>query len=132
MTDTNLNRAAKIAGYDDWSDVLPFKASFISKSIQAHAATLDELDAAKAELEAFKREVSDAVCELIDDLRFHFDIPADVTALTKLRPFIITKPDPLIDAVCSTFGADIAGPGDADKFRAALAARGLEIREIDQ
>ena len=49
--------------------------------------------------EAFKREVSDAVRELIEDLRFHFDIPADVTALTKLRPFIIAKPDPLVEVV---------------------------------
>lgn len=47
-----------------------------------------------------------------------------------LRALILPKPvDPLVEAICKTFGADIAGPGDIDKFRAELAKRGLTIVE---
>jgi hypothetical protein len=47
-----------------------------------------------------------------------------------LDRFIIseTKPDPLVDVLADTFGASLI---DADELRAALAARGLEIREND-
>jgi hypothetical protein len=39
--------------------------------------------------------------------------------------FIIPKPDPLADVLADTFGASLI---DADELRAALEARGLEIR----
>ena len=38
----------------------------------------------------------------------------------------LTKPDPLADVLADTFGASLI---DADELRAALEARGLEIRE---
>jgi hypothetical protein len=64
--------------------------------------------------EAFKQEVSDAL------LRYH--APSHVPH--GLQGFIITKPDPLVD-VLKDFGGFMP---DAEDFRAALEARGLEIR----
>ena len=71
--------------------------------------------------EAFKREVSDAVEEIAKVWG-----TAD-PAWGYLRRFIIAKPDHIRGAAL-----DIGvswGPNDSDSFRAALAARGLEIRE---
>lgn len=66
--------------------------------------------------EAFRQEVSD---ELIKQ--------GFINASTGIGRFIITdpKPDPLVD-VLKDFGGFMP---DADDFRAALEARGLEIRE---
>ena len=75
--------------------------------------------------EAFKLEVS---AMLIDEYgeefcRDHY----------RFARFIITKPDPLVE-VLDTLGwsFDDTGPDMADDLRAALAARGLEIREKDR
>ena len=63
--------------------------------------------------EAFKQEVSDALVMYSPENRN----PA-------LGRFIITKPDPLVE-VLKDFGGFMP---DAEDFRAALEARGLEIR----
>lgn len=77
--------------------------------------------------ESFKREVSDAV--------------EGCTSMVGLDPkryfarFIIPKPDPLVEAIQA---ADEAHPGwesasdYAQHLRAALAARGLEVRKIGE
>jgi hypothetical protein len=73
--------------------------------------------------EAFKQEVSDAVEAYLN--------PNNRIYSHSLNRFVIPKPkpDPLADALADTFGASLI---DADELRAALEARGLEIREKGQ
>ena len=73
--------------------------------------------------EAFKQEVSDAVEAYLN--------PNNRIYSHSLNRFIIPKPkpDPLVDVLADTFGASLI---DADELRAALEARGLEIREKDK
>ena len=73
--------------------------------------------------EAFKREVSDAV----EDYCGY--VPPDSPSHPITR-FIIAKPDPLVEALRETYNDD-SSKGDADALRAALAKRGLEVREIE-
>ena len=81
---------------------------------EAHAAT-------KAEFEAFRREVSDAVDEVI----------ARKASPLKLRCFIIAKPvDPLVEALCEMDPDTMPNEADANNLRAALAARGLKLVEV--
>ena len=79
--------------------------------------------------EAFRQEVSDAV-ELSIDRSGHDGLRAGHIN-EYLGRFIITKPDPLVEVL-----TEISGEGGFDNFdhyahrlRAALEARGLEIRE---
>ena len=70
--------------------------------------------------EAFKQEVSDAA----EHLCKFYGVPI---VMQQLERFIITKPDPLVEAMAEC-GVD---PFEnwAENLRAALAKRGLEIRE---
>ena len=75
--------------------------------------------------EAFRQEVSDAVESLCDPV-FVYEEYLDMRDMLRRR-FIIAKPDHIRSAAL-----DIGvswGPNDSDSFRAALAKRGLEIRE---
>jgi hypothetical protein len=74
--------------------------------------------------EAFRQEVSDAVEDVIEELR-----PTKVALLSR---FVITKPDPLVEALSEIDHAAMAPNECANDLRAALAARGLEIREIEK
>ena len=71
--------------------------------------------------EAFKQEVSDAVAKAID----HIKDGRSASAAGAIGAFVIRKPkpDPLVE---------VLGAVDADRLRAALKARGLEIREKGQ
>lgn len=73
--------------------------------------------------EAFRQEVSDAVEVVVEVFKHEVEFPA-------LERFIIPKPKP--DPLAQTLG-DFDGtlwePEDVLRFRAALEARGLEIRE---
>jgi hypothetical protein len=79
--------------------------------------------------EAFKQEVSDVVESItsttVDDGVWRG------WASDRLSKFIIPKPkpDPLVEVLTDTFGASLI---DAKELRAALEARGLEIREKDK
>jgi hypothetical protein len=70
--------------------------------------------------EAFKQEVSDAMKKIVNDpnIRLYKQEP--------LYKFIISepKPDPLVEVL-----ADLHWLSATNKFRTALEARGLEIRE---
>jgi len=74
--------------------------------------------------EAFKQEVSDAV----EAVRDYYKVP-----MRELDDFIIPKPkpDPLVEAMTAAFGEGYEQL-EADQLRAALEARGLEIREKGQ
>ena len=91
-------------------------------AVQAQAATearhAAELREQAERFEAFRQEVSDAIesCML------------GPIAEERLTPFILPKPDPLED-VLSEAGYAVF-PDDLERVRAALAARGYEIRKI--
>ena len=82
---------------------------------RGYGIVLEALCRAIEQHEAFKQEVSDALVIYSPENRN----PA-------LGRFITPKPDPLVDVLADTFGASLI---DADELRAALEARGLEIRE---
>ena len=100
------------------------------RSIQLHEKTKQELADCKQELSDFRQEVSDAV-EQADLL----DIYGKAGAYLILQRFIIPAPklDPLVRVINEVIYAQPHGDIDevrmADDFRAALDARGLEIRE---
>lgn len=77
--------------------------------------------------EAFKLEVSNAVTKLIDRV--------SVNERQRVEPalsrFIIPKPDPLVEVIndADDMVRKPDAPSYAEAIRAALAARGLEIRE---
>ncbi len=110
-----LEHACQCAGrsvhhFDRMGDDLPLRASII-----AHARAIEQH-------EAFKREVSDAIqsCML------------GPVAEERLSPFIIAKPvDPLVEVIndADDMVRKPDAPSYAEAIRAALAARGLEIRE---
>jgi hypothetical protein len=89
--------------------------------------TLTTLNQAIEHHEAFKKEVSDAVKELINGRGPHIDI---VIILEFLDRFIINS-DPLADILCKLelSGNRDDGEYDARWIRAELEERGLEIRE---
>ena len=76
--------------------------------------------------EAFKRGVSDAIERAFPH--------GDWAPHGSLAPFILAKPDPLVEAMseamCGVPGEDYTQP--AKDLRAALAARGLEVRKIGE
>lgn len=78
--------------------------------------------------EAFRQEVSDAVERAIDDCGHDGMRKAHISS--RLARFIITKPaDPLVEALNEL---DWCAPEKAsDLLRAALAARGLKIVEVE-
>jgi len=82
--------------------------------------------------EAFKQDVSDAVMDAKFMIKTHWTEPKmDVLFSNRLDRFIILKPDPLVEVLEEI---DIGVGWDEEKdyaklIRAALEARGLEIRE---
>ena len=111
-----LEHACQCAGrsvhhFDRMGDDLPLRASII-----AHARAIEQH-------EAFKREVSDAV--------------EGYTSMVGLDPkryfarFIIPKLDPLVEVIndADDMVRKPDAPSYAEAIRAALAVRGLEIRE---
>lgn len=123
MTDIDpkaLEHACQCAGrsvhhFDRMALDLPLRASIV-----AHARAIEQH-------EAFKREVSDAVESCIMRLSKGRD---GLTAQTLAR-FIIAKPDPLVEAWLEAFPGNHIDDAreECAKISAALAARGLEIRE---
>ena len=101
--------------YDKMGDDLPLKAS-----ITAHARAIEAH-------EAFKRGVSDAVERLLE----WPSIRSQAIIVNNLSPFIIKPPvDPLVE-VLQVWGDAEYGSVEANALRAALAARGLEVRKIE-
>jgi hypothetical protein len=88
--------------------------------------------------EAFKQKVSDAITVLLD--RFLGDGLSQGVINGHLHSFVIPKPkpkrDPLVDALTEAFSDggvwEPCNKTDAANLRAALEARGFEIREKGQ
>ena len=121
VSDWALTIAAEAAGsklhhYERMAD-----DNRLAQSIEAHARAIEQH-------EAFRQEVSEAVEWVVNST--YMPAPSE----HKLRRFIIAKPDPLVEVFMEAFeGSNIGESGGywkvEQKFRAALAARGLEIRE---
>ena len=108
-----LNEVAKEMGLE--------KVSSLELDMPGERALLRALE----QHEAFKREVSDVISELSSEYESMGSYYAD-----KLRRFIIAKPDYVQDALEEVFAGDSLHIDCAKELRAALAARGLEIREV--
>ena len=123
MTDIDpkaLEHACLCAGrsvhhFDRMALDLPLRASIV-----AHARAIEQH-------EAFKREVSDAAEQAVAFLGPQSEKQPRGRLAISLARFIITKPDPLVEALDS-LGLEKADEWAPD-IRKALAARGLEIRE---
>ena len=105
-----LSAGRSVHHFDRMGDDLPLRSSIV-----AHARAIERL-------EAFKREVSDAIksCML------------GPIAEERLAPFILPAPDPLVEALAS-LPVGFAGCVDgADALRAAMQARGYEWRKIGE
>jgi len=116
VSDWALTIAAEAAGsklhhYERMAD-----DNRLAQSIEAHARAIEKH-------EAFKQEVSDAVETLLS----WPSIRSQGILVSTLNRFIIPKPDPLVEALEAT--GDDEAEERAWRLRAALAARGLEIRE---
>ena len=120
MTDIDpkaLEHACQCAGrsvhhFDRMALDLPLRASIV-----AHARAIEQHD-------TFRQEVSDAVTG--------FDEYGTEAAWERLSRFIIAKPDPLVEALNDLYPETSGNREYADQLRAALAARGLEVRKIGE
>ncbi len=87
--------------------------------------------------DAYRQEVSDAVKETLTALAAHGHC-AEGSAHDRLSRFIITKPDPLVEALREALTRRHIVPSDevmADEaawLREALAKRGLQVTEIER
>lgn len=88
-------------------------------------STIEALCRALEQHEAFRQEVSDAVEADVAKQIAHGVEPKFRTNSVR---FIITKPDPLVEAMAEVTDANDANA--ADQLRTALAARGLKIVEV--
>ena len=122
MTDIDpkaLEHACQCAGrsvhhFDRMALDLPLRASIV-----AHARAIEQH-------EAFRQEVSDAVEELA------VCVYSDSSSIVRryMGRFILPKPDPLVE-VMNEMGFGMSKTA-SEEFRAALAARGLEVRKIGE
>lgn len=105
------------------NEVLAERVHWQMTGTRAENASLEALCRAIEQLEAFRQEVSDAVEEAIDRGFY----------AQALQSLIIPapKPDPLVEVLHEVdTGPEWDSPEDyCNKIRAALEARGLEIRE---
>ena len=114
MTEAEKKALALLNEFSDY-EVPDLDEAQYSTAIQA-------LCRATEQHEAFRREVSDKVAIVA---KLH------PTAACYVQDLIIAKPDPLVEAIREMALTD-ATPEDADRLRAALAARGLTITETKE
>lgn len=104
----------------------------LNANLAVEAKFVDKLSAENERLveqhEAFRKEVSDAV---MFDVTKQIDFRIDPQFRTSIVRFIITKPDPLVEALkeANNMICSQDGPSYFAAVRTALAKRGLEIRE---
>jgi len=82
--------------------------------------------------EAFKREVSDRASEAISiAMKAGFACERGPAISAILSPFILPKPDPLIEALSEIDHAAMRPDECAKELRAALAKHGLKLERIE-
>lgn len=117
----------------DWLAVMTPEASAFIRSIQLHEKTKKELQGVKQELADFRQEVSEAI-------RADVDYQIANKAIPQYRANIVrfyipaVEPDPLVEIFDECFNQDVLegetwSEAMARKTRAAMDARGLELRE---
>lgn len=111
-----LEHACQCAGrsvhhFDRMALDLPLRASIV-----AHARAIEQH-------EAFKREVSDAVEKLLA----WPSIRSQGIIVDSVAPFIIPKPDPLVEALGELADRNMEAEQAAETLRAAIEARGGRI-----
>ena len=124
MTETEnkaLAQAVAAAGRRMQDYAIMAEENVLRQSIEAHARAIEQH-------EAFRQDVSDAVKE------WHSGHGDDERVYANLTRFIIPKSDPLVEVIADYkrtkgTGEYATNKDMADALRAALAARGLEIRE---
>ena len=122
MTDIEKKALALLNEVRDERGYHPISESFTRKSAESEA-----LCRAIEQHEAFRQEVSDAVQNYFDCERTG-SFEEQGQAQSYLLRFIIAKPDPLVEVMKDLgWEADVIDPYAKD-LRAALEARGLEIR----
>lgn len=110
-------------------EVSPDDKNRVCKEPTVYFALWEALCRAIERHEAFRLEVSDAVEKLLS----WPTIRSQGVIVDSVAAFIIAKPDPLVDAMNDSLDRLGAFEKDeADRLRAALAKRGLEIREREQ
>ena len=84
--------------------------------------------------EAFRQELSDAVVEAVTQIIKNGNSDCGRKANAILSRFIITKPDPLVEAWLDAFPGNHMDDAreECEKIRSALAKRGLEIKEKEK
>lgn len=137
MTETEKKALALVneACKSDFKDLgLTYRNNILDAlllAIERHETDITDLQAEYDEVcklfEAFRQEVSDAV----EDAVALIENEEPYNAVDLLSRFIIAKPDPLVDAWLDAFPGNHIDDAreECAKISAALAARGLEIRE---
>ena len=130
-----MNEVLAAKGYAQWQSISYDGSTFntaLCRAIEQHEAFRQEVsDAMKLlseEHEAFRQEVSDAVGWWNMEYLLGDDLRKDMAR------FIIHEPDPLVEVIADYkrtkgTGEYATNKDMADALRAALAARGLEIKE---
>jgi hypothetical protein len=114
-----LNEVRKERHYSPWMKISrehppSFEIEALCRAIEAH--------------EAFKQEVSDAVDTTLSMLETHCDAEGFVFASNQLLRFITHKPKPKPDPLVAAM-KEVGLIPLVNQLRAALEARGFEIRE---
>ena len=120
MTDTEQKALALLRKVEDE------RGTTSSPGINRVSNNHEALCRAIEQHEAFRQEVSDAL-----EKQFMWLLDKDVP--TALRPFIIAKPDPLVEVLAEAMRQETnayRAEDFAKPLRAALAARGLKIVEV--
>ena len=118
MTETE-RKALALVNEVNGTDHRDLDATYIFQLRSALCRAIEQHD-------AFRQEVSGAVEEAMEPT-------CSQQVYDALKRFRITKPvDPLVEALLETFPRANGAEGMASDLRTALAARGLEIREMGQ
>ncbi|MGE8142310.1 hypothetical protein ACQKOE_10070 [Novosphingobium sp. NPDC080210] len=119
MTETEKKALALVNEVREERDESP-----LDKLNRDHISSQEALCRTIEQFEVFRQEVSDAV----ETLLAWPSIRSQGILVSTLNRFIIAKPDPLVEAL-KDCGFDQNYMVVANNLNAALAARGLEIRE---
>ena len=122
-----INEVARERGHAELKACISLRKVWLTaeafcRALEQLRAEREAIAATKAEFEAFRQEVS-------DELHHYFGPKLNDVAQGYLGRFIITKPDPVVEAIRDMALTDATQEG-LDRLRAALAARGLKLVEV--
>ena len=114
--------------FDRMGDDLPLRASIV-----AHARAIERLESTEARHAAELRELKERFSEAVASYSSLWSkrTPSRDEYNTHFAPFILPKPDPLVEAVNEAWGWRNPHPDVTENLRAAMQARGYEWRKIE-